>query len=197
MNWKILNQPGVYKIKNIITNKFYIGSSKSSIFKRFNSHKHDLRLNKHHSKALQNAWNKYGEENFIFEPLEFCEKELSILIEQFYIDVLDSYHNGYNCCPIAKDCSGRIVSQETRNKISKSLTGRKYPLIIRKGIPNPKKNKAVLQYKDGLLVGEFISQREASKALNTSQGNIATSCSKGKRIKGFIFRIKERNDTIN
>lgn len=43
----------------------YVGSS-VDIKRRFKEHKSSLRLNKHYSTYLQNAWNKYGEKEFAF-----------------------------------------------------------------------------------------------------------------------------------
>jgi group I intron endonuclease len=87
----------VYCIKNLITNKYYVGSS--SKFKvRKRQHLAELRKNKHHSSKLQNSWNKYGESSFQFVILEEVI-DFSFLIEreQFWIDLLDSHRNGYNC----------------------------------------------------------------------------------------------------
>jgi len=78
---------GVYKITNIINNKCYIGSSKT-IKKRWYEHKRQLRKNQHHSKALQRAFNKYGENNFVFEILELCEPNELLIIEQKYFDLI-------------------------------------------------------------------------------------------------------------
>jgi group I intron endonuclease len=54
---------GIYVIENIANRKVYIGRSKD-IGSRISSHKHNLRNNIHINKYLQNAWNKYGENNF-------------------------------------------------------------------------------------------------------------------------------------
>lgn len=60
---------GIYQIKNLITSKVYVGSSKN-IYKRWQDHRRNLRLNKHHSPYLQASWNKYGEDCFKFSILE-------------------------------------------------------------------------------------------------------------------------------
>jgi group I intron endonuclease len=64
---------GIYIIKNIINNKVYIGYSKD-IHKRFEQHRKELNNNnKKYNPHLQAAWNKYKEENFIFDILEICD----------------------------------------------------------------------------------------------------------------------------
>ena len=66
---------GIYMIRNIINNKVYIGQS-SDLKDRLAHHKSSLRHNRHYSSYLQNAWNKYGEENFEFIILEECEEKI-------------------------------------------------------------------------------------------------------------------------
>lgn len=121
------NNCGIYIIKNIITNMVYIGSSKQ-ISIRKNQHFSMLKNNKHYNKRLQNAWNKYGEENFIFNIVENVEetKELSN-IEQKYLNIFESYkrEKGYNICEIAESCLGRSHNEETKRKISLSKLGSK------------------------------------------------------------------------
>ena len=66
---------GIYKITNKIDGKCYIGQS-SNIKKRFKDHRYDLKYNKHDNPYLQNAYNKYGKDNFKFEIL--CEEKKKI-----------------------------------------------------------------------------------------------------------------------
>jgi hypothetical protein len=67
-----------------------------------------LRRNKHFNKYLQAAWNKHGENNFSFEVLELVA-DTSYLIEreQYWIDFLGVYKNGYNLNPNAEGTRGR------------------------------------------------------------------------------------------
>lgn len=107
---------GIYIIKHIPSNKIYIGSANN--FKlRFIKHRRLLRANCHHSSHLQNAYNKYKEEDFSFDILE----ETSDLVnrEQYYLDLYTPYDNsiGYNISPTAYNNTG-IVRSDTykRNK---------------------------------------------------------------------------------
>lgn len=87
----------IYSIVNKITGDRYVGKT-TNITKRRNDHFNKLRNNKHINEKLQNAWNKYGEENFIFEYKEYqdiTEEELNILEIQ-NIKKYNSYNNGYN-----------------------------------------------------------------------------------------------------
>ena len=89
---------GVYKITNLANNKIYIGSSKT-ILRRWRNHIRELNDNKHKNLFLQEDWNKYGKENFVFEILEECFESNRYEIEQKYLDELFPFYrsgNGYN-----------------------------------------------------------------------------------------------------
>lgn len=83
---------GIYKIVNIINNKFYIGSSKE-LNRRWSEHKSELKHNKHINIILQRAWNKYGIDCFNFEIIEECDVNILLEREQFYIDTLKPKYN--------------------------------------------------------------------------------------------------------
>lgn len=62
---------GIYQIRNLINNKRYIGQT-ANFQKRKQIHFKDLKSkSKHTNPHLQKAYNKYGEENFVFEILEY------------------------------------------------------------------------------------------------------------------------------
>lgn len=96
---------GIYKITNLINNKFYIGSS-SDLKKRLYEHRRELNLGVHANKHLQSAWNKYGEENFKFEIIETienasCTNKYLRDLETKYIQESKCYEDsiGYNFIP--------------------------------------------------------------------------------------------------
>ena len=70
---------GIYKIVNNVTKDVYIGQSKN-VSKRLLTHLQLLRNNQHKYKngnlsLLQKSWNKYQEESFSWEIVEFCDEE--------------------------------------------------------------------------------------------------------------------------
>ena len=67
-------QSGIYKIINKQNGMYYLGSS-SDIKHRWIAHKSLLRRGIHSNSYLQNAWTKYGEENFVFEIMEEIGKD--------------------------------------------------------------------------------------------------------------------------
>ena len=63
------NAGGIYKITNKINQKFYIGST--TIFKRrYQDHLKSLRRGRHKNRYLQDDYNIFGENNFVFEVIE-------------------------------------------------------------------------------------------------------------------------------
>ena len=88
----ISNFCGIYMIINLINNHKYIGSS-INIKRRLEIHRSNLRHNHHSNSHLQNAWNKYGEDNFVFNILEKCSKEKRFEREQYYIDTIKPKYN--------------------------------------------------------------------------------------------------------
>lgn len=99
---------------------YYIGKA-SNFDKRWASHIQELKKNTHRNILLQRAWNKYGKENFKFYILEFVrDKNLLIKREQFWLDQSKCSVRGigYNLNPKADSNLGRIVSEETRRRLS-------------------------------------------------------------------------------
>lgn len=117
---------GVYAIMNKTNTKLYVGSATISIKQRFYLHRSDLRHNRHHSKHLQAAWNKYGEGSFELIVIEECSPEDCLVLEQYWIDYYDVCNPecGYNSAPIAGNTLGLKPSEETKAKISAALVGK-------------------------------------------------------------------------
>lgn len=80
------NKSGIYQIRNLVNNKIYVGSSNNLYRRKTYEHFRELRLNKHHNKYLQNSYNCHGEENFVFEVIEFCIEKERYIIEQYWLD---------------------------------------------------------------------------------------------------------------
>lgn len=117
INSLLRGKSGIYSIMNIYNGKIYIGSSKD-LYNRLYEHLHLLLRNSAHNKHLQSAWNKYGQECFIYNILELCSEESRFEREQFYMDFMSPE---YNKTPQVIANFGQTVSQESRDKISKTL----------------------------------------------------------------------------
>lgn len=112
---------GIYKIKNLINNKIYIGQS-IDIIKRFEQHKTNIK--KQYNHPLYNALRKYRIENFEFIILETVNDTFLLnKKEQQWLDHYKAYDRnyGYNLRPKAESNKGLIINQKIKDKISKSI----------------------------------------------------------------------------
>lgn len=116
---------GVYEIKNVVNGHRYIGSS-IDVYRRWRSHASYLNRNASECRKLQRAWNKYGEDNFAFQVISFCEPEETLALEQKALDELKPEYN------LARSTTaptlGMTYSEETRRKMSRSQSGKKNPM---------------------------------------------------------------------
>jgi group I intron endonuclease len=69
---------GIYKIINVINNKFYVGSA-VDLKRRKTRHFSELRTGKHNNRHLQAAWVKYGEQAFVFVVVEELPDDADLL----------------------------------------------------------------------------------------------------------------------
>jgi len=120
---------GIYKIVNKDNGLFYLGSSKH-LHRRWAEHKTLLNSKKHHSKKLQNAWNKYGKNLFYFEIIEKVETENNLLEkEQYFLDLLTPWKRGkgYNISKVANSpMKGRKQTKKFREAMKKIVYEKKY-----------------------------------------------------------------------
>jgi group I intron endonuclease len=119
------NGAGVYAIRHLATSRCYVGST-VNLQKRWQAHRRMLRNGRHHSVRLQNAWNKYSEQQFEFVVLEIVPDKTAIVArEQHWIEALRSSKrkSGYNVCSIAYSKLGVKSSAETRRKQSLAMQG--------------------------------------------------------------------------
>jgi len=87
---------GIYGIKNKVTGKHYIGSTKN-FSKRWGEHKYHLKRGTHHSIKLQRSYDKHGVssfEFFILQEVEDCSQLREV--EESFIKLYQSWINGYN-----------------------------------------------------------------------------------------------------
>jgi len=95
----------VYGMKCNVNKKFYIGATGRTFHKRKSEHIRRLNKKEHHSRKLQRAWDKYGEESFEFIILEQnINQEMLAEREQYWINYHNSYNKGYNGREHATPC---------------------------------------------------------------------------------------------
>jgi group I intron endonuclease len=97
---------GVYLIRCTSTGHRYVGSAEN-LDKRWQDHKRLLRREKHSNKALQYAWNLFGEASFEVETLEEVPTEALAERERHYVVTLSPE---FNAVPVA----GRAPAKEKK-----------------------------------------------------------------------------------
>ena len=111
---------GIYKITSP-SNKVYIGQS-IDIERRF---RHYKRMVCKDQVKIYNSFLKYGVDSHIFEIIELCDTKDLNNRERYYQDLYDSVVNGLNLLYVKSEHFNGGHSEESKKKISDSLTGRK------------------------------------------------------------------------
>lgn len=113
---------GIYKIENTKTHKVYIGKS-IDIYRRWQEHKLALEHNEHHSRKLQNSYNKTKDKSiFEYSILEAVEyKEDLNIREKYYIDKYNSLYDGYNCADVEYFLNDKMIKKRIDKKKTKVL----------------------------------------------------------------------------
>ena len=142
---------GVYRIINQSNGKVYVGQS-VDVEDRIYKHKMALRGNYHKNDHLQKAWNKYGEDSFIFELIKSCKVRYLDRFEKLYIHIYKSMNvkYGYN-----NDTGGNLnktLAPQTIEKLSApraSVAGvnnpswKDYPRIVKCGLKRGKQSYGI------------------------------------------------------
>lgn len=160
-----VNLWSVYKITNILNNKIYIGQSKNPQA-RWGCHKANINKNNH----LYLSMKKYGINNFTFEIIAQTKQIYNI--DKLEVICIAQYNSmdrdfGYN-----KNSGGnanKIVSQETRLKLSKASKGRQ----TRLGSICSDETKKILSEKNKgntYRVGVIVSDETKAKLSNINTG---------------------------
>jgi len=132
----------LYAIKNVQSGKAYVGST-VGFKERISTHKRMLKRGKHHCQHLQRAWDKYGEQNFVFVQIGQADNQKQVReLEQAFLELFfgnDLYNT--KCCAVGmpngdthpskradwhmKLLSQTMTPEERKEKYGKSSRGRK------------------------------------------------------------------------
>ena len=110
---------GIYKIINVVNNKFYVGSA-VDLKRRKTRHFSELRRGKHKNRHLQASWVKYGEQAFVFVVVE----------EVFSDDDLLATENRWLKEHVGKDYCYNLATDATAPMLG--ISGEKSPTWGRK-----------------------------------------------------------------
>lgn len=102
---KTFTTMGVYQVRNLVNGKIFVGSSKN-IPARINRHKFELRYGSENIAELQDDYNKYGEDKFIYEIIDELKPKEDTqynytedvkVLEELWIEKLQPFEEkGYN-----------------------------------------------------------------------------------------------------
>lgn len=142
----------IYKLQNKINGNVYIGQTIKSINHRVCQH--IVFANRGSNMKICQAIKKYGIHNFNISIVCECDsKEDMNAKEIHYIELYNSYRNGYNGTP-GGDSRGE-VSESTRRKLSELNIGKKMSIESRKKMSESKIK--LLSEKD---IGNFKTRRD-------------------------------------
>lgn len=95
-NCEAIDIAGVYSIRCKTNGKIYIGES-DNIADRWEQHKKDLISHTHHSKRLQDDYDKFGSNQFSWNVLAKCsDRKERLAMEANFISSLGTIRYGYN-----------------------------------------------------------------------------------------------------
>ena len=169
---------GIYCFENIINGSKYVGQSRN-IENRKRGHIRFLRKSKDSCPILQNAWNKYGEENFVFyKVISLPDIDFILnIFERFFIWFLRSHKSmgGYNVSwggdkpPSRK---GMHWSEEEKKKRSDRFKGENNPNYGGKSMTEEQKRvqSIAMSGKNNPHYGESMPQSVREKISKTLTG---------------------------
>jgi len=163
----------IYKITNLITGKQYVGQTVRPIKKRWSCHGYN-------NYYIANSIKKYGKKKFKIEVLEQCESTQQLNQREIYWikEINTLYPNGYNLTEGGEGASGRIISDETKKKMSEAQKGSKNPFYgkklsteHRRKISEAKKGKKGKKGRKSPMFGKKHTEESKRKNSETQKGS--------------------------
>lgn len=166
---------GIYGIVNKINGKTYVGQTGERFLRRYWHHQWKLRDNSHDNDYLQNAWNKYGEDNFEFIILEVVnDQNLLDELEIKYIAKYKDQEKSYNMLLGGGGRRGFQMSEHTKkiigDKNRQNMLGKKHSEQTKRKMSEIHRDKHIERHTDILnedIVREIklllISGKKASE----------------------------------
>ncbi len=146
------NDFGIYGIRNKINNFTYVGQTGESFQRRYWHHRWNLNNNSHDNQYLQNAWNKYGEDNFEFYVLEIVsDKDFLDDKEIEYISKFKSQNISYNILSGGGGRRGVPMSDHAKQLVGmknrEHMLGTKHLQSTKDKMTNTKRRQDYTRYK--------------------------------------------------
>lgn len=123
----------IYVITNDINGKQYVGKTCAGIEERWRTHCRDRHKLEARERPLYRAMNKYGLEHFSIQQLEECDQSILNEREAYWIERLNTYHEGYNAT-LGGDGSAHVnyenIITDYKNGLSPQEISAKYQYHI-------------------------------------------------------------------
>jgi group I intron endonuclease len=202
---------GIYRWINLITGKFYVGSSICLSKRLYHYYYIDKfkRIGSKDRSLINKAILKYGISSFQLDILEYCESDVLIKREQYYIDLLMPE---YNICKTAGSIlglrfkhsketkfkisianKGKYHTEETRLKISIANKGNKNPMFEKTFTEETKLKMSLNKIGDkNPMFGKkhtLVTKERISLALKGKKLSMET----GIKLKGRKHSVETRN----
>jgi len=177
-----MGRSGIYTLTCLINNKIYVGQT-TDLDQRKSAHFSELKLHRHRIPDLQEDYDKYGKENFIYERLLKCKKKFLYSEEHYWSNLLQTHNPlyGYNMQPTNPYGKGKSL----RSTVDKASLCRHVPVVMLDST--------------GIFIKRFDSCKEAGKEINTNSASVSSVARKIRcHCKGFVFVYeREYNPTKN
>lgn len=180
----IPNLSGIYKIKNLKSNKIYIGSS-VKLKNRIRSHFYRLKTRTHNNHYLQKSYDKHGEESF---EVEILETFININY-QTLLNLEKEYIIKYNCLNDKIGYNLMLDNSSFLKKLNKT------PSHIKTNQNHQSFKVKAFDRFTGEFKYNFNSVSETALFFKTSSSNISRVCSgKLNYMKGHTFCLLKNYD---
>lgn len=194
IDYKLKSVIGVYMLFNIVNGKRYIGSS-IDLYNRLHEHLHNLKNGKSHNKYMQDDFNEYGEDCFIYSILEYSNGLSVRDLEHRYIKFMKpEYNYSENYASNFK----REVSNEVRNKISDTLKRGYESGRIKIDYSKIERKIYLYDIYTFKLYKEFDSILKASvEIFPDNKSRVKPNCVSKNRYFASYIKFENDNDTMN
>lgn len=164
----------IYAIDCLVSGKSYIGRTSDPV-RRKREHFTSLCRGNHKNQHLQNAFTKYGEENFVWRVVIECSTEAALRREeQYFLDKLWNLDCLFNLARSSDGGghAGRTVSDQTRARMSAARKAYLADPAVRANLSAKHKGKCISQEQRAKLSAAHTGKKlsaEHRAAMSASQ----------------------------
>lgn len=167
----------IYAITHVESGRRYIGST-VNVTERWIRHKSHLKHNKHHCNYLQNAWNKYGKDTFVFSVIDTLptnSRKERALLELSHIAASECYNS-------------RTAATGLQNFENSPLTREKITIGIAKAISDSPEFAARLKSRGDEMAAEIRTPEGRKRAGDITKKRWQDPEERKKLYQGLINR---------